>query len=117
MLKVIQLMKEDKDIKDLIGANIYANHTEYLGDCLIYNYHTLLYDKASKHIRFQVTIIAESMEKTLKLEEAIARLLVTLGDEPLANDIMQVKQNGGGFLEDIERKKHHRIMYFDIIMR
>lgn len=110
-------MKENDDLKKLIGANIYANRTEYLGDCIIYNYHTLLYDKIAKHIRFQITIVAESMEKTLQIEDVVDNLILTLGDEQLTNEILQVRHNGGGSLDDIERKKHHRILYYDIIMR
>lgn len=117
MLEAIALMLNDDELKELIGSNIFPNRTEYLGDCIVYNFHTITQDKKVQKCRLQITIIAATTALTVAIEERVKTILLTLGDNPLTNDILQVALNGGGTLYDEERTMNHRILYFDIIKR
>lgn len=117
MLEAIALMLNDDELKKLIGSHIYPTQTDYLGDCVIYNFHTIYQDKKVQKCRLQINIIATTTAKTVAIEERIKTILLTLGDGPLTNDILQVELNGGGTLYDGAREKNHRILYFDIIKR
>ena len=117
MLELIQVMLEDEELKKLVGSHIYPTHTDYLGDCVLYSFHTTLSDKITEQCRLQITIIAGTISKTAQIEERIKYLILTFGDNPLTNDILQVELNGGGTLYDNDRMKQHRILYFDILKR
>ena len=117
MLEAIALMLNDDELKKLIGSHIYPTQTDHLGDCVIYNFHTIYQDKKVQKCRLQINIIATTTAKTVAIEERIKTILLTLGDSPLTNDILQVELNGGGTLYDGAREKNHRILYFDIIKR
>ena len=113
MLEIIKMMNED----EMISAHLYSNHTEYLGDCVLYDFYTIHQDKKVQKIRLQITIIAEKVSKVVEMENRINGLLLTLGDNSLTNNILQVEQNGGGSLFDENRRKYHRYLYYDIIKR
>lgn len=117
MLNLVKMLLNDERLKEKVGAHIYPISTDYLGECILYNFHTMLEDKISQRLRLQITIIADSMANALSIEKEVKRILLTVGDDNLTKDILQVVLNGGGTLEDVEREKHHRILYFDIIKR
>lgn len=107
-------------IKKLIKAldcPVYGQRTTNMGECVIYDYHTFSQSDGVQKIRLQITIIAPTSAETLKQEEIIKSTILTLGDTPLSNDILQVGLNGGGNLYDDARQMHHHILYFDIIKR
>lgn len=117
MLELIQVMLKDEELKKLIGSHIYPAQTDYLGDCVLYSYHTTLSNKITQQTRLQITIIAGTTAKTAQIEERIKYLILTYGDDPLTDNILQTQLNGGGTLYDSDRMKHHRILYFDILQR
>lgn len=117
MLELIQVMLNDDDLKKLVGSNIYPTQTDYLGNCILYSFHTTMSDKITETCRLQITIIAGTTAETVQIEERIKQLLLTLGDNQLTNDILQVELNGGGTLYDNDRRKLHRILYFNILKR
>lgn len=117
MKDVIRILLADATLHALIGDNIYPNHTTYLGDCIVYTYNTVYNDKAVKRQRLKLTIIATDLETVDAIEACVSALLLTLGDDILTNDVVQVKQNGGGDLFDTSRNKNHRILYYDLTMR
>lgn len=107
-------------IKKLIKAldcPVYAQHTTDMSECVIYDYHTLSQRDGVQKIRLKITIIAPTSAETLKREEIVKSTILTLGDTPLTNDILQVAANGGGTLYDDARQMQHRIIYFDILQR
>lgn len=115
---IVSLLKNDKRLVELIGENnIYPIQTEYLGDCVIYDAYTTSHNKIIQETRFQVTIVASKLSTTLAIEQEIEKLMLTLGDTPLSNTILQVEANGGGSLYDNNRRKNHRIIYFNILSR
>ena len=115
---IVSLLKNDKRLVELIGENnIYPIQTEYLGDCVIYDAYTTSHNKIIQETRLQITIVASKLSTTLAIEQEIEKLILTLGDTPLSNTILQVEANGGGSLYDNNRRKNHRIIYFNILSR
>ena len=102
---------------DALDCRVYGQRTTDKGECVIYDYHTFSQSDGVQKIRLQITIIAPTSDKTLKREEIIKSTILTLGDSPLTDDILQVAANGGGILYDDARQMQHRIIYFDILKR
>ena len=120
--EILNILKADKKLMELINGSaanphIYPIETDYLGDCLVYDYHTFSADKITEAKRLEIVIIAKTLSKTIEIENQLKRLIITLADKPLTNNILQVEVNGGGSLYDNDRKMNHRILYFDILSR
>ena len=120
--EILEILETDNKLMGLIDGtaadpHIYPIETDYLGECLLYDYHTFSADKITEGKRLQITIIAKTLGKTIEIENQLKRLIITLADKPLTNNILQVEVNGGGSLYDNERKMNHRILYFDILSR
>lgn len=120
--EILNILKADKKLMELIDGSaenphIYPIETDYLGDCLVYDYHTFSADKITEAKRLEIVIIAKTLSKTLEIENELKRLILTLADKPLTTNILRVEINGGGSLYDNERLMNHRILYFDIISR
>lgn len=83
MLKdIIALLNDNSALISLLGgAHIYPYTTDYLGDCIIYNYVSAYDDKAKQKIRIQFSIISSTLLKALQIEETLKTILLTLGDE------------------------------------
>ena len=120
--EILNILKADKKLMELINGSaenphIYPIETDYLGDCLVYDYHTFSADKITEAKRLEIVIIAKTLSKTLEIENELKRLILTLADKPLTTNILRVEINGGGSLYDNERIMNHRILYFDLISR
>ena len=120
--EILNILKTDKKLMELIDGSaenphIYPIETDYLGDCLVYDYHTFSADKITEAKRLEIVIIAKTLSKTLEIENELKRLILTLADKPLTTNILRVEINGGGSLYDNERLMNHRILYFDLISR
>lgn len=120
--EILNILKADKKLMALINGtaanpHIYPIETDYLGDCLVYDYHTFSADKITEAKRLEIVIIAKTLSKTLEIENELKRLILTLADKPLTTNILRVEINGGGSLYDNERLMNHRILYFDLISR
>ena len=120
--EILDILKADKKLMELIDGSaanphIYPIETDYLGDCLVYDYHTFSADKITEAKRLEIVIIAKTLSKTLEIENELKRLILTLADKPLTTNILRVEINGGGSLYDNERLMNHRILYFDLISR
>lgn len=120
--EILNILKADKKLMELINGSaenphIYPIETDYLGDCLVYDYHTFSADKITEAKRLEIVIIAKTLSKTLEIENELKRLILTLADKSLTTNILRVEINGGGSLYDNERLMNHRILYFDLISR
>ena len=120
--EILNILKADKKLMELINGSaenphIYPIETDYLGDCLVYDYHTFSADQITEAKRLEIVIIAKTLSKTLEIENELKRLILTLADKPLTTNILRVEINGGGSLYDNERLMNHRILYFDLISR
>ena len=106
-----------KKLIEALDCPLYCQRTDDMGECVLYDYHTFSQSDGVQKIRLQITIIAGTMAKAVEKEEIIKSTILTLGDTPLTDDILQVAANGGGTLYDDGRQMQHRIIYFDIIKR
>ena len=104
-------------LKSVLDCPLYCQRTDDTGECVIYDFHTFAQQDGVQRVRLQITIIAGTMPRTLEKEEVVKSTILTFGDEPLSNDILQVALNGGGNIYDDARQMHHHILYFDIIKR
>lgn len=111
------LNNSDVLISLLGGEHIYPYQTDYLGECVIFQLVPQVDNKAHQTMRIQLSIIAETISKAILIEKVLKQLLLTKGDEPLTNNILQVEANGGGSLYDYNRQKYHHYIYLDIISR
>lgn len=117
MEQLILLLYNDPIINYYIGHNIFPNYTTYLDDCIVYSFHTYYNDRKVKKQRLRLTIITDTLEKGDKVEDRVAELLLTLGDNDDGADLIEVQQSGGGNLYDDARHKNHRILYYDCLLR
>ena len=104
-------------LKSVLDCPLYCQRTDDMGECVLYDFHTFAQQDGVQRVRLQITIIAGTMAKAIEKEEIIKKAILTLGDTPLSNDILQVALNGGGNLYDDARQMHHHILYFDIVKR
>lgn len=96
---------------------LYAVSTRDLGDCVVYNAYTNYSDAISERARLEVAIITSDDATGRAVEKRIKDALLTFGDEPFCDGVLQIALDGGGTLEDVERGKIHRQIYFTIISR
>ena len=115
--EIITILNDSNELQALIGDNIYPYTTNYNGECIIYQIIPQSDDKVVNGVRVQISIITETLDKALSIEKIIKHLLLTIGDEPLTNNILQVVQNGGGSIYDYGRCKYHHYIFLDIIGR
>lgn len=104
-------------LKNNLPIPMYRESTDDTGECVLYDLHTVEQRDGVQQVRLQITIIVHTIKKADEIEEIIKSNILTIGDEPLSNDILQVALNGGGNLYDDARQMHHHILYFDIIQR
>ena len=119
MVELLDILKNDSQLISYIGtaANIYPMATSYTGECIVYKLVPLTDDGIKQHNRFEVQIIANTMAKTIDIEKRVKQLILTKADTPLTNNILKVVMNGGGTFYDVERNKHHRQLFFEILSR
>ena len=92
-----------------------ANKTEHLSDVVVYDLTTLSYDKLKRSVRVKASIVADTMERALEIENQLDEALVTLGDNPLTDTVLSCAHTGGGWMNDGDR--HIRIAYYEATIR
>lgn len=118
LLELLAVLKANATLMNLLGGEkIYAKHTDYLGNCIIYDAYTTYANKITENTRLTVTIVAETLSLVHQIESEVKEAILTLADNPLTNTILQVELNGGGSLYDYDRQKHHQTLYFTILSR
>lgn len=116
--ELVSIMNNSNDLVSLLnGQHIYPYLTDYLGECVIYQITPQIDNKAHQTLRVQLSIITETLSKALEIEKVLKQLLLTIGDQPLTDNILQVEANGGGSLYDYNRQKYHHYIYLDIVCR
>lgn len=106
MLKVIlDLLNGDEylqsNLRALTGA--YGSELPFVR----YSYSPLTNDGVKAVSRFECTAVADSIGQSLEIIKNINRVLLTVGDNVLTNDILEVEQNGGGQLYNEDTKTWH----------
>ncbi len=104
-----------KLIRDALPCPLYANRTENMGECCVYDFYITSFNGTRRVARLKTTIFAATMERGVELEDMLDRALVPPGELPLTETVTGCTRNGGGWLTDGDR--HIRIAYYDITMR
>lgn len=106
--ELLTLLQEDSQLSAILkptirDKKIYMFDTSQNGNVLTYTYTSLISNKVIEQSRFEVNAISMDCSTALQMAEHIKRILLTLGDEPLTDNILEVTQNGGGMLKDSEK--------------
>lgn len=120
--EIIGKLSNDLILKALIGgteedSHIYPLNSFINDDCIVYK-HIPVSDDGIKSIdRLEITINTTSYSNSLEIENRIKDLILTVGDKPFSNSILEIELNGGGALYDGKRDKVQRILFFNILYR
>ncbi len=111
---ILNILENDVELKQLIdGVHAFGSKKK---NCIVYDYTELTSDKIKAQARLTLTIITTKNEndftKNLLIHKRVKQLLLTLGDEKLNNDILEVALNGGGILENDESNTIHNKAIF-----
>ena len=87
------------------------------GDCIVYNLIPLMSDMVKEQNRFEVTIISSDFVKGVKMLEEVKATLLTFGDIPKSDSILEINLNGGGSLENLETNTFHFKAFFIVKSR
>lgn len=120
--EILTVLKSNTTLASLLSATqqnsrIYATHTDYLGNCIVYSEYTTSANKITEITRLTINIITDTLALAHSIEDEVKESLLTLADNPLTTRILQVTLNGGGSIYDYDRQKHHRTLYFTINSR
>ena len=101
LMEILGLLKADEELKRLLKINkddpkIYPFGTHKIQDCIVYKLVPLTSDGIEEQNRFSITVISKDMIKAMKILEAVKKVLLTVGDEPKTNNILEISLNGGG---------------------
>ena len=80
---------------------------------IVYSLTPLGDNGATRQDRFEIHIIAKSIEEEMAADAAVRKILLTLGDEKYDN-IYNVELSGGGSMEDLNTMTYHLIQYYII---
>jgi hypothetical protein len=111
------ILDELVNILKLLGYPVRPFATEIIEDCIIYNFIPLTSDKVKEQNRLEITVISKSMTNGLKILSEVKEALLTFGDKPLSNNILEIALNGGGSLENLETNTFHFKAYFIVKSR
>lgn len=87
------------------------------GDCIVYNFIPLTSDMIKEQNRFELTIISSDFVKGVKMLEEVKATLLTFGDIPKSDSILEINLNGGGSLENLETNTFHFKAFFIVKSR
>lgn len=117
--EILNILKQDERLTELLEATsqdrkIYMNETSYIGDCLVYTFTQLTNDSIKAQSRIEIDCISSDFERGSFILKRVQELLLTKGDEPATENIIEITQNGGGYLFDKEIKLHKLKAIFSI---
>lgn len=101
--ELTSILKNDTTLKELLKAKI--DNTKImpmplLSDGIGYEFIPLTNNGIKEQAQFELTIINANLLKCYEIKEQVDRLLLTIGDTPLTDTILEVSQNGGGKYHD-----------------
>lgn len=100
MLELYNILKNDQQLSTLLGASltdskIYPYKNENGDKCITYNYITLTSDKIKEQVRYEVRVFVIDILEGQQILKRVKDILLTLGDNQLTNEIIEVNVNGG----------------------
>lgn len=109
--EILDILKNDLSLNELLGAStdyakIFLNNTLVKDNCITYKYVPLLNDAIKMQSRLEIDCISSNYENAMQILKRVQELLLTIGDAPLRNNLIEITQNGGGYVFDEEIKVH-----------
>lgn len=112
------LLRADTDLVNLVGDRIEPHSIgSWAFPALVYTDVPVSDDGIVRADRFEVHIIAKSIDDREVVDRRVRQLLLTLGDEPLCPAVLQVAINGGGTMEDMGTDTYHKITNYIVTSR
>lgn len=109
--EILNILKADQELKELLkpivtDGKFYLESTSTKDEGVVYKYAQITNDGVKAQSRFEVDCISSNYVTAYDTVERIKNLLITLGDSSLSRQIIDVKQNGGGYMFEKELKLH-----------
>ncbi|MBS5794885.1 MAG: hypothetical protein KIC92_09100 [Clostridiales bacterium] len=108
------ILDEILNILKFLGYKIYPFGTDKIENCVIYNLIPISSNRVIEQSRLEITVICLDIGIGLQMIENIKKVLITLGDNGLNNNILSIELNGGGSLENVETSTFHFKAFFNI---
>lgn len=120
LIELITILKNNTILKTLLKATVTNTKImpmPLLTDGIGYNFITLTNDGIKEQSQFELTIINTDLLRCYEIKEQLDKLLITIGDTPLTNNILEVSQNGGGSYYDDDLKFYKLKANYTILSR
>ena len=98
MEDVIQILLKSEELK---GWNIKPFGQLHVGEGITYEFSTTSNNGIKAKDTLKVTVISYRLEKAVTTLNIVAKLLVTIGDDRLTDNVLHVEQNGGSTINNI----------------
>ena len=112
MDEIITILRTDEGLWTLFGSatpRLYPGGHDGIEECITYSFYNNQ-DNAVKAVdTFNITVICYSIGKAQQALERIKELILTKGADPLTLKVLNVAQNGGGYLQNKvgDKTMHH----------
>ena len=116
MTEIRTILMADQELKSIVN-DVVPSPTKRLDNVIIYEASLISDDGIKQVSRLKLTTVCETEAQWSIASERIRELLITKDDRPLTPSILSVAANGGGSMYDTDRKKYHKIIYFNITTR
>lgn len=100
-----------------VGYPVKPFGTEIIEDCILYKLVPVSNDGVKQQDRLEITVISTDLLTAYTMLENVKKAILTIGDEKINDDILEISLNGGGSLENIETKTYHLKAYFIVKSR
>lgn len=120
--EIVSILSNDTALRALIGSTvgdtrIYPLRSLNNDSCIVYKNFPVSDNGVKVEERMEIEIINSTYAKVLEIEERVKGLLLTIGDTPLTDTILEVELNGGGLVYNYETNKVYRTLFLDILYR
>ena len=114
------ILKNDTTLKTLLKATV--TNTKIMpmplsSEGIGYSFIPLTNDGIKEQSQFELTIMNADLFKCCEIKEQVDKLLITIGDTPLTNNILEVSQNGGGSYFDDDLKFYKLKTNYTVLSR
>lgn len=84
---------------------------------MVYSCSPLSDDGIVRRDKLEIHLIDNNLKTLCETDNAIRKELLTIADETLTNEILQISINGGGTMEDLITNTYHLITYYNIVSK
>lgn len=106
--ELIGLLQTNNELTNILkptknDKKIYMFSTDSEGNVITYTYAVLTSNGLIEQSRLEVNSISSDYATAATMANIVKLTLLTIGDEPLTDNVIEVTQNGGGTLRDMDR--------------